>query len=170
MSKTTLSLNFREQLTLQESDEVVIMLLELKHPDTTQVLRYSGDNTQLLDTDPELVWGTISQGQTWVYKPLSLRLPTDVADRPPRMQLIVENVTGDMVAFCASMIQRGTCGLNIITASEPNYIQIPFPIMDLRGFTRNADVITFEIGLDAAEDEPMPGGLFTPAGFPGLFT
>jgi len=169
MSKTTLSLNFREQLQLQETDEVAIMLLELRHPDTSEIMRISGDNTVLLDTEPELVWGTISQGQTYVFKPLSLRLPTDVADRPPRMELLIENVTGDLVNFCATLIQRGTCYLNIVTSSEPDYIQVPFPIMDIRGFTRNSDAITFEIGLDAAEDEPIPGGIFTPAGFPGLF-
>jgi len=169
MSKTTLSLNFREQLQMQESDEVAIMLLELRHPDTSEIIRISGDNTVLLDTEPELVWGTISQGQTYIFRPLSLRLPTDVADRPPRMDLIVENVSGEMVSFCAEFIQRGTCALNIVTASDPNTIQIPFPVMDVRSYTRNSNVITFEIGLDAAEDEPIPGGIFSPAGFPGLF-
>lgn len=169
MSKTTISLNFRQQLQLQESDEVPIMLLTLKHPDTTETIRISGDNTTLLDSEPELVWGTVSRGLTYTYRPLSLRLPTDVADRPPRMQLMVENVTSAMVDFCASMIQRGTCDLDIVTASAPDTVQIPFPLFDLRGFTRNSDIITFDIGMDAAEDEPIPAGLFTPAGFPGAF-
>lgn len=169
MSKTTISLNFRTQLYLQESDEVPIMLVTLKHPDTTETIRISGDNTQVLDTEPEMVWGTVSRGLTYTYRPLSLRLPTDVQDRPPRMQLMVENVTGAMVAFCASMIQRGTCDLDIVAASSPNTVQIPFPLFDLRGFTRNSDIITFDIGLDAAEDEPIPAGLFTPSGFPGVF-
>lgn len=168
MSKV-ISLNFREEIQLQESDEVPIMLLTLTHPDTSEVIRISGDNTVVLDTDPELVWGTISQGVTYTYRPLSLRLPSDVADRPPRMQLNVENVTGAMVSFTATMIQRGTCTLNIVTASDPNTIQIPFPTLDLRGFTRNSNIISFEIGLDAAEDEPIPAGIFTPAGFPGVF-
>jgi hypothetical protein len=170
MSKTTISLNFRQQLQLQESDEVAIMLMELRHPDTTEVLYISGDNTVVLDTEPEMVWGTISNGRTYYYHPMSLRLPSDVADRPPRMQLVVENVTGFIVAFCANMVQRGTCDLDIVTASAPNTIQIPFPTLDMRGFTRNSNVVTFDIGLDAAEDEPIPAGIFTPAGFPGVFT
>jgi hypothetical protein len=170
MSKTTISLNFREQLQLQESDEVPIMLLQLRHPDTSEVLYISGDNTQLFDTEPELVWGTVSGGIAYTYHPLSLRLPTDVADRPPRMQLVVENVTGFIVAFCANMVQRGTCDLDIVTASQPDYIQIPFPTLDLRGYTRNTNVVTFDIGLDAAEDEPIPAGMFTPSGFPGVFS
>ena len=169
MSKTTISLNFRAQLQLQESDEVAIMLMELRHPDTSEIIRISGDNTVLLANTPELVWGTVSRGKTYYFRPLSLRLPTDVADRPPRMQLVVENVTGDMVAFTANMIQRGTCDLDIVTASDPNTVQIPFPTLDLRGFTRNSNVITFDIGLDAAEDEPIPAGIFSPAGFPGAF-
>jgi hypothetical protein len=169
MSKSTISLNFRQQMYMQESDEVAIALLELKHPDTSEVLLISGDNTTLLDSEPELVWGTVSRGRTYIYRPLSLRLPSDVADRPPRMHLVVENVTGAMVAFCASMIQRGTCDIDIVTASAPSTVQIPFPIMDLRGFSRNSDIISFEIGMDAAEDEPIPAGLFTPSGFPGAF-
>lgn len=169
MSKTTISLNFREQLQLQESDEVPVMLLQIRHPDTSEVLYITGDNTVVLDTDPEMVWGTISNGVTYTYHPMTLRLPTDVADRPPRMQLVVENVTGFIVAFCANMVQRGTCDLDIVTASQPDVIQVPFPTLDLRGFTRNTNVVTFDIGLDAAEDEPVPAGLFTPAGFPGVF-
>lgn len=169
MSKTTISLNFRTQLYLQESDEVAIALLELKHPDTTEIVRISGDNTKLLDSEPELVWGTVSRGKTFYYRPLSLRLPTDVADRPPRMQLMVENVTGDMIAFVASMIQPGTCDMDIVTASQPDTVQIPFPILDIRGFTRNGNIITFDIGLDAAEDEPIPAAIFAPSGFPGAF-
>lgn len=170
MSKTTISLNFRQQLQLQESDEVAVVLLELRHPDTAEVVLISGDNTLVLDTEPEMVWGTISNGRTYFYHPMSLRLPSDVADRPPRMQLVVENVTGFIVAFCANMVQRGTCDLDIVTASAPNTIQIPFPTLDMRGFTRNSNVVTFDIGLDAAEDEPIPAGIFTPAGFPGVFT
>jgi hypothetical protein len=169
MSKTTISLNFRTQMYSQESAEVPVALILMRHPDTNDVLYISGDNTVLLDTEPELVWGTVSRGKTYTYRPLSLRLPTDVADRPPRMHLMVENVTGAMVAFCASMIQRGTCDIDIVTASQPDIVQIPFPIMDIRGYTRNSDIVTFEIGLDAAEDEPIPAGLFTPAGFPGMF-
>lgn len=169
MSKTTISLNFRQQFQAQQSDEVPIMLVELRHPDTTEVLYLSGDNTTLLDTTPEMVWGTVSRGKTYNYRPLSLRLPTDMSDRPPRMQLMVENVSGAMVAFVSTMIQRGTCNLDIVTASAPSTVQIPFPLMDVRGFTRNSDIITFDIGLDAAEDEPIPAGLFTPSGFPGAF-
>jgi len=169
MSKTTISLNFRTQLQLQESDEVAIMLVTLKHPDTAEIVRLSGDDTVVLSNTPEMVWGTVSGGMTYTYRPLSLRLPTDMADRPPRMQLVVENVTGAMVAFTASMIQRGTCDLVIVAASAVDTVQIPFPTMDLRGFTRNSDIITFDIGLDAAEDEPIPAGLFAPAGFPGIF-
>jgi hypothetical protein len=168
MSKT-ISLNFRTQLYLQESDEVPIMLLRLTHPDTTTVLYISGDNTALLDTEPELVWGTVSRGVTYAYHPLSIRLPTDAADRPPRMQLMVENVTGVINDFCSNMVQRGTCDLDIVAASAPDTVQIPFPVLDLRGFTRNSNVVSFDIGLDAAEDEPIPAGLFTPAGFPGAF-
>lgn len=169
MSKTTISLNFRKQLQLQESDEIAIALLELKHPDTTEIIRISGDDTKMLASEPEIEWGTISRGKTYYYRPISLRLPTDMADRPPRMQLVVENVSGDMVAFCASMIQRGTCDLDIVAASAPDLVQLPFPLMDLRGFTRNSNVITFDIGLDAAEDEPIPAGIFSPSGFPGAF-
>jgi hypothetical protein len=169
MSKTTLTLNFRQQLQLQESDEVPIIILELRHPDTAEVILISGDNTVVLDTDPEMVWGTISNGKTYTYHPMNLRLPTDQPDRPPRMQLVVENVTNFMVAFVSNMVQRGTCNLAVIAASDPDTVQIPFPTLDLRGFTRNSNVITFDIGLDAAEDEPIPAGIFTPAGFPGVF-
>ena len=52
MSKSTISLNFRQQMYMQESDEVAIALLELKHPDTSEVLLISGDNTCLLYTSP----------------------------------------------------------------------------------------------------------------------
>ena len=169
MSKTTISLNFRAQLQLQQSDEVAIALIELKHPDTVEIIRLSGDNTVLIDSTPELIWGTISRGKTFYFRPLTLRLPSDIADRPPRMQLMVENVTGDMVAFAASMIQRGTCDLDIVVASDPNTVQIPFPILDIRGYSRNSNVITFDIGMDAAEDEPIPAAIFSPAGFPGAF-
>lgn len=169
MSKTTISLNFRTQLQLQQSDEVAIALLELKHPDTVEIIRISGDNTVMLDSTPEIIWGTISRGKTFYFRPMSLRLPSDVADRPPRMQLMVENVTGDMVAFCASMIQRGTVDFDIVAASAPDTVQIPFPVLDIRGYTRNSNVITFDIGMDAAEDEPIPAGIFSPAGFPGMF-
>jgi len=169
MSKTTISLNFRTAFQAQQSDEVPIALIELRHPDTTEVLYISGDNTTLLKTTPEMEWGTVSRGKTYIYRPLSLRLPSDMADRPPRMQLMVENVSGDMLNFVSIMIQRGTCHIDIVTASAPSTVQIPFPLMDVRGFTRNSDIVTFDIGLDAAEDEPIPAGLFTPSGFPGAF-
>ena len=75
---TTVSLNFREAAYAAETGRVLIALMTIDHADLAEPIRISTDPTQRLEdltTDEEVVYGTESRGETFLFCPVRIKLP-----------------------------------------------------------------------------------------------
>ena len=164
----TISLNARQSMYAEHTDDYPIVLVTIQHPDFEDVLRLCSSPLERLNDDP-LSYGTISNGETYIFVPISIQLPDDMDERAPGAKLSIENIDREATAFIRSVTTPGTVDLSLIMASTPDIIEVEFPTLDFRSFTLTQDDLTIEVGLDALEREPFPNAVFAPSGFPGLF-
>ena len=81
----TVSADFRQAAYAAETGRVVIALLTLTHEDLETPIRISSDPTQRIEslsTAADLVYGTVSRGETFVFLPMTIKLPSDTDEGP----------------------------------------------------------------------------------------
>src|SRR5262245_63548988 len=85
----TISLNLRNAIYAQTTNEVPICLIQLWHPDYAGVTRISTDPTTRV-SDAPLVYGTFALGNWYYFYPVMVQLPDDIDERAPRARLAIE--------------------------------------------------------------------------------
>lgn len=164
----TVSFNMRQAMQAQETSDYPILLMTINHPDLGITLRFSTDYTQRF-TDVPLVYGTISRGVRYDFLPISAILPDDKDQSPPQARLILDNVDREVIRLIRSSSQPATVRMEMVLASNPNWVEIEYPELDLVSADYNASSVTLTLEINALLNEPIPAGRFDPAGFPGLF-
>lgn len=164
----TISLTFRGAIFGQETGEVPIALVTIEHADFPTPLRLCSAPIDRLSTTP-LKYGLTSRGDEYLFCPMSIALPDDADERAPSAQLVIENVSRELVETIRSVSTPGTATLEMVLASSPDVVEIPYEDFEIRNAQYNADVITIEMSIAGLDEEPYPAGMFGPAGFPGLF-
>jgi len=169
---TTVSLNFKEAAFAQETGRVPIALITISHPDLTDDIRISTDPTQELEeytTDTEKIYGTISNGKTYFYLPLSIQLPDSTEEGPGEMQLKIDNIHQAFVETIRNIFTPAICQVDLVMDNALDTIDASWPEFRLTNIVYDATVITGTLKLETLETEPYPAGKFVPSYFPGLF-
>lgn len=164
----TLSLNFREAMFAQQTDEVPVVLLLIEHPDLDGPVRLSSDPTQRLQDSPP-VYGTISQGEEWLFLPFSLVWADEKEEAAPTQRLVIENIDRELIGLLRSTIEPALVQAFIVLSSALDVVEIEGAPFELTNVDYSAQTITMSLNIDALAYEPFPSGSFTPAAFPGLF-
>lgn len=163
-----LSMNMREAIFAQNSDEVAVFLLTITHPALATPIRLSSDATQRLSDDP-LVYGTISRGEEYLFVGMDITLPDEKDKAPPSSRLVISNVNRELVPLARSISTPAKVKIETILASAPDNVEVTVPALDMVSLVYDASELTFDLTMDALSSEPYPAGSFTPADFPGLF-
>lgn len=164
----TISDEFRRELFAQESDDVAIMLLTIDDGESPEPIRLSSDATTRLSTDP-LTYGTTSRGDVFLYLPFRFVLPQERADVAPRVELTIDNIERSLVQVVEAFTAPPRLTIEIVMASDPDYVEVLLPGMILSNISFTAETITATLVRNALDTEPFPFGTFTPRYFPGLF-
>jgi hypothetical protein len=164
----TISLNMRNALYAQTTNEVPICLITLWHPDYPGTMRISTDPTTRI-SDAPLKYATNALGAWYYFYPVMITLPDDIDERAPRARIAIENISRDLVALVRSVATPGRCDMKVVLSATPNTVEVDYPDMDILSSQYNDEILTIEVGLNALDQEPYPAGTFVPAGFPGLF-
>ncbi|MBA4797014.1 MAG: DUF1833 family protein [Rhizobiales bacterium] len=163
-----LSSGFLAGLYAQESEEVVVCLLTVTHPDLEEPIRLSSDPTTRVSDDP-LIYATTSRSEEYLYLPFEFTLPDDKGDSPPRVQLSLDNVERSLVAVLRSFATPAGITVELVLASDPDNVEIELPALQLSDTTIDEGRISATLVADPLINEPHPAGQFTPGSFPGLF-
>jgi hypothetical protein len=169
---TTVSLGFRDAAFAQETGRVPIALITLSHPDLADDIRISTDPTQELTeftTDTEKVYGTISNGKTYFFLPVRIKLPDETDEGPGEMQLEIDNIHRAYMETIRSVFTPVTCQIDLVMDNALDTVDASWPEFKLTNITYNATTITGTLRLETLESEPFPSGSMTPSYFPGLF-
>lgn len=169
---TTTSLNFRQAAYAAETGRVPIALITLDHEDLADPIRISTDPTQELSgltTDEEKVYGTVSNGENYVFLPVRLKLPDDTDEGPGEMQLEFDNIHRAYTSAIRSISTPVSCQVDIVMDNALDTIDASWPEFYVTNIVYNATTITGTLKLETLEREPFPAGSFVPSYFPGLF-
>jgi hypothetical protein len=169
---TVLSLNFRQAAYAQETEKVLIALVTITHDDLASDILLSSDPTQRLTaytTDSEIVYGTTSNGDDYIFLPMRIRLPDDTDDGPGEMQIEIDNVHKTYIETIRELTSPAIFSVDLVLSDDLDTIEASWPDFVLSNINYNSAVITGSLKLETLEREPFPRGHFTPSYFPGLF-
>jgi len=148
----------RAALYAPETSAVFLHLLTIDHADMVSPVRFV-DNTEDI----------VSNGETFTAFPFRAALPADVPDEIPTLDLVVDNVTRDLVDEVRSISTPATVTIEVIIADDPDTVEVgPFE-MEVVSATYSATEMRLTLTSERLLNEPYPVGLFTPLHFPLLF-
>jgi hypothetical protein len=165
----SLSLNFREAINAAQSGEVPIWLVTMDHDDLVgETIRMSSDPTERI-TEIPLTYGTVSGSFVFLFTGMSVQLPDESADAAPRSTLVMSNVSRDAITLVRSVVTPARCKIELVLSSDPDFVEVSSPWLDVLDARVSAQNITVDLGLNSMITQSDPGDSFDPAGFPGLF-
>lgn len=150
-----LSAGARAALYEQVNDDVWLELITIDHEDLSSPIRLVGNSEDI-----------VSNGNTFTacgFPPVPL--PSDGQD----VALVVENVSQTVLAAVRSIVTPIDITLEVVLASDPDYVEAgPFQFQS-RKFVFNARSIEFSLMFEPLLAEPFPAFNYTPIDYPGLF-
>jgi hypothetical protein len=168
----TISATFRAVGHASERNDVPVLLLTLEHAQLATPIRISSDPTERVAWDDyDVHYGTVSRGETFVFYPFSLALPTDEEDGAPRTQITLDNVSRELTEAIEGLDPRSPVSvtLEVVLASAPDTVEVSYPDFQLMNANYDAWTITGEITMDVLFGEPVPCHTIIPSWFPGVF-
>lgn len=166
------SLAFRQAAYAPETGRVIIALITLTHDDLTEPIRISTDPTGRIEehtTDTEIVYGTVSRGDTFLFFPVRLGLPNDMEEGPGEMTIEIDNIHRQYMETIRNIFTPASVTVELVLDNDLDTVEAQWPAFLLTNIKYDASVITGTLKLETLEREPFPAGSFSPAYFQGLF-
>ena len=160
MSRTTSSA-FRRMASAQETGEVLVALVDIVHASMP------GSPIRVVQNLQPMV----SQGNTYLAFPFSIKLPDDTDGAHPEVMLSIDAVDQSIAAALRALspAQPPAITVTLVLASQPDVIEMQMPGLILRGIQGDALTIEGQLVLDEADLETFPQGSYNQTDFPGMF-
>ena len=163
-----------------ETDKDLITLLTISdYDDSGSVIRICDGYTQRiteLTNDEQVIYGVKSRGNTFIFVPITVSLPSEEESGIPRCSLSILDVTQYLIPVIRGTILRPPkLSMELILSSDPNCTnnggqpEVSFSHFYINSITYNADSVQCDISMISYQSEPFPWISFTPKYFPGLF-
>jgi len=167
----TVSANMREVMQATEHDTVPILLLTISHNSFSDgPIRVSSDPTQRISADDyEVIYGTVSRSNNYLFYPMKVKLPTDEEDGAPKSSLVVDNVSRWLTAAVESIDPRDPVSIDmeVVLSTSVDTVEISWPDFTLKNVNYDMFEVRGEFSMDALFGEPVPAHRMTPGWFPG---
>lgn len=166
------SLNFRQAAYGSETGRVIIALISITHSSLAEPIMLSSDPTQRLEeytTDEEVIYGTVSNGNKYIFLPMRIKLPDDTDQGPGDITLELDNLHRDYITAIRNVFTPVSVNIALILDNTPDIIEAQWPEFYLTNIKYDANVITGTLKLETLMGEPFPSGKFTTSYFPGIF-
>ena len=163
-----LSLDYRRAMHAQECDEIPVVLVTITHADLSEPIRLSSDATERLSVDP-ITYGTVSNGDTFLYMLMSLNLPDDKEGEALAGSLQIEDVEADVGPLLAPILSGIKITIQVTTAASPDLVQIEYADLDVLSAQGAEGAITLSYGREDPSVWIIPGDAMTKDRFPGQF-
>lgn len=148
------SLPALQGMLAQRTSVVYLTRLLVEHADLSSPLRFVNDKVSHTD----------GSGNTWKGFPFQAVLPDDAEETMPRAEIVVSNVSRDLLIKIRALSSRPTITLSVVTDQDFDEIEWGPAQMDLLGYEATAAELRLTIGpatdyLNAA----FPAGRFLPS-------
>jgi Domain of unknown function (DUF1833) len=145
-------------LSRQDSDEVLVILLTLSHPDFPTPLRICNDSKIVT-----------SGGEDFLPLPFLITMPDDSADQVPQVNVTLDAVDRTLINAIRSISDAPSLLMEFVLASSPDMIEAGWDFI-MRDIAYDAFTITAVLSYEQILDEPFPGDQVTPTTLPGVFS
>lgn len=152
-----------------EVNETFVILLTIDHPDLSEPLRISSDNKEEFFIDDVKTRGIVSNGNYFIYYPMVISLPNSGEEIISSFTIQIDNVNQEVMRTIRQLNTPPTATLQVVTASDPNTIEIELPGFTLVNVEADSFVISANLTLKTFTGEPFPGGQMLPSNFRGVF-
>src|SRR5262245_22482677 len=144
----------------QHSSAAALWLLTITHPTLSVPIRFVNNMVNV-----------VSRGETFLACAFSPRLPDDIEDRLPELDIEIDNVDRRIVEAVQTLPSIGPTSqfkAEIVWSTALDTPEISFTLKLRRA---SWDALTVKASLSGNDElaEAFPGKSFTPAGFPGLY-
>lgn len=146
------------QLFAQESGDALLTLITLDHPSF-------GSPVRLVNNSSDVV----SRGILYTAFPFRITLPADDGEKAREVDLVLDNVSLEIIGYLRSVTEEIPTKLEIILASIPDEVQISMEGLVVRNMQYNLKMITAKLGQDNFMFTEMTSEKYTPLKYPGLF-
>lgn len=155
-----------------EADADLYMLLTIYDPDNSSVVvaRLSDGFTQRIsETDNDIAYGLISRGDTFMFLPMEITLPTEDEAQAPKCSITLHDVTRYIMPIIRTLNGPPSVKLELVLSKTPDTVEASFSEFYLNGITYNADSVSASLVMIDYSMEPFPKDSFTPRLFPGMY-
>lgn len=149
---------FKAAVFAQETGEAFLILLTVDHDDLDAPLRFSSDGVD-----------TTSNGNVYYAYPFTFTLPPMADEKPPFANLVIDNVSREIVSAIRGLSSAPTISAIGVLASDPDEIEVQLPDFKLARVTYDRLIVSGTLLVDSLMNEPFPAHSFMPSNFPGLF-
>ena len=171
-SASVLSADFKRVALASETEEVLVCLLEISHPDLAAPIRVSSDMTEISGYDEDSgdpIYVTRHQGKEFLAAPFSFVPPGSPDDgKMPQAKLVV-GIHPKIIEGIRNIHDRLTLRATMVYASDPDVLIGSIPQLQLESVDYDAASITATLGFKHFLNSPVPVKKFVPSLFPALF-
>lgn len=158
-----ISARARAALYRQETDEVLLCLVTISHPDLPQTIRFVNNTVDI-----------VSRGETYIAYPFQVELPDEDPEHPPAVEISIDAIRPedpdlDPVAIVRSLTTAPTFTFEVVLASTPNQVEITAGEIDLLSVDYDAMTLTGRLEYANTLSRPFASHSLSPSYFPGLF-
>ena len=139
------------------SERVFIALVEISHPETSKVVRFTSDGKD-----------TTSSGKTYPPRPFKVRIPDDLEGKQPSAQLQISNLDTDLIDFIRTVVSPPTVELKIVLDSTPSTTERGPWKMQLTDVTYDRSELSGTLRAPSLLSEPFPGHTYNVQDYVGL--
>lgn len=157
MSVTTTAA-VRAALYAPSTDKVLIDLITIEHEDLDAPVRICTDSISIT-----------SRGHLYTHVRAALALPDDVEGGQPRIPLIVDNVSRELVLKLRGIETPPVVTVETVVTSNPDVVELGPFVYEAEEVEINTFEVRLNLALEALQNEPYPAPIFNPAQFPLLF-
>ncbi len=168
---TTMSPDAIKAMFSPDADSDLIMLLTIYDPDTAlPVMRLADSYLQRIsETADEVIYGVESRGESFIFLPMEITLPSEEEDQAPRCSIVLNDVTRYATSLIRSISSPPKILLELVLSKSPDTVEAAFSDFFIESFTYDANQVNAQLSMVDYDREPFPAHSFSPKYFPGLF-
>lgn len=152
------SLAFRAALYAPSTAIVPLMLLTIDHDDLVTPIRLVSNIVDI-----------VSRGDTYSAFPFRPMIPADVKGELPRLDMVFEDVTQDLVVVARSISTPASVVIEVVSSADLDTIEAGPWNFETTTVQYSRKEMRIGLTVESLITEPYPYRLFNPVDFPLLF-
>lgn len=153
------SLTFRNAVNAPQTGEVLLSLVTIEHETIAEPIRLVNDRENIT-----------SRGNVYTACGFGILPPQETAERLPTSSMWIDNIDRTLTEAVRSITTPATVTLELILASNPDYVEAGPFIFRMERIDMNAEQIVGQLAFEDILNETIPAERVTPSTFPGVFT